>query len=177
MENMKKETQRLVENTLDLQESMNTLTIDEIERQAPKIEIPEMTLKERSKLEGARWIEPKRRLSPHLGTLPDKQKKDHAHDWEYVKGMYENYVVNGEPLTFGLCVYAGDADYLWEVAANVTIYVPRMVAKHLEEVQKYHTFTYLEAPINNLRADEFTHQFSVSGTHYRGKFRPIGAFS
>jgi hypothetical protein len=52
-----------------------------------------------------------------------------------------------------------------------------MVAKHLEEVQKYHTFTYTEAPQTQWRADEFTHQFKVSGTHYRGKFRPIGAFS
>jgi hypothetical protein len=91
--------------------------------------------------------------------------------------MYENYVINGEPVTFGLCVYAGDADYLWEIPANVPVYVPRMVAKHLEEVQKYHTFTYLENPMNNLRPDDFTHQFRVDGTHYRGKFRAIGAFS
>ena len=54
------------------------------------------------------------------------------------------------------------------VPANVPIYVPRMVAKHLEEVQKYHKFTYLEVPNDKWRTDDFTHQFSVSETHYRG---------
>jgi len=174
---MKKETHELVKNAIGLQESMNALTIDEIDRQAPKAEVKEMSIKERAKLENARYIEPKRRLSPPLGTLPEKQKKEHAHDWEYVKGIYENYVVNGEPLEFQLCLYAGDPDYLWEVPANVAIYVPRMVAKHLEEVQKYHKFTYLQVPDDKWRTDDFTHQFSVSETHYRGKFRPIGAFS
>ena len=176
---MKKETQKLAEAAIGLQQNMNALTMDEIERQEPEalVQVQEMSMKERAKLEGAVYLEPKRRLSPPLGTLPDKQKKEHAHAWEYVKGMYENYVVNGEPLTFALCLYAGDPDLLWEIPANVPVYIPRHVAKHLEEVQKYHTFNYLEVPTDRWHADEFTHQFGISGTHYRGKFRAIGAFS
>ena len=111
---MKKETQELVKATIGLQENMNTLTMDEIDRKAPTAEVKEISIKEKAKLENARYIEPKRRLSPPLGKLPESQKKEHAHDWEYVKGMYENYVVNGESLTFGLCLYAGDPDLLWE---------------------------------------------------------------
>lgn len=176
---MKKETQKLVESTIGLQKSMNELSVDEVNRIAPSIteEIQEMSLKERAKLEGVKYIEPKRRLSAPLGNLPEKQKQEHAHAWEYVKGIYENYVVNGEPITFSLCLYPGDADYLWEVPANVPVYVPRMIAKHLEEQQKYHTFDYIQIPENQWKKDDFTHSFRPIGTHYRGKFRPIGAFA
>lgn len=177
---MKKSTESLVDQTVKVQENLKTMTVDEINAQAPKAIEPvpqEMSLKERAKLEGVRYIEPKRRLSPPLGKLPDALKAKHKHDWEYVKGIYENYVVTGEPLTFNLCLYPGDADFMWEIPANVPVYVPRMVAKHLEEVQAYHTFEYLEKPQHDWRKDDETHAFKVTGTKYRGKFRPIGAFA
>lgn len=177
---MKKTHESLINQVDGIQRSMNSLTVDEVNSTAPKAAEPEpqeMSLKERAKREGARYIEPKRRLSPPLGKLPEKQKAEHARDWEYVKGIYENYVVSGEPLTFNYVKYAGDADYMWEVPANTPVYVPRMIAKHLEDIQSYHTFDYIEKGSQYWHANEETHQFRVTGTHYRGKFRPIGAFA
>jgi hypothetical protein len=177
---MKEETtKKLVKSIGSLQESISTLTVDEINKKAPDAEpeIQEMSLKERAKLENVRYIEPKRRLSPPLGTLPEKLKAEHKHAWEYVKGMYENYVINGEPITFSYCQYPGDADYMWEIPSNTPVYVPRMIAKHLEEIQKYHQFEYREKTNNSWRPDDFTHQFNVTATHYRGKFRALGAFA
>lgn len=181
---MSKETEKLAKSAVALQEDLNKLTLDAINKSAPAQE-PEPqaeSLENLAKREGAIYIKPKRRLSPPLGSLdncknPEKIKKEHARAWEYVKGMYENYVVSGEPLTFSLCLYPGDPDYMWEIPCNVAVYVPRMVAKHLEEIQKYHTFGYIETPANHWKPDEFTHQFSATGTHYRGKFRPLGAFA
>lgn len=175
---MKKETQEnLVKKTINAQEQMNALTVDKINKMAPAPEVDDevpLTMKERAKLEGIQYITPKKSLQA-FGKLPEKLKEDHARDWEYVKGMYENYVVSGEPICFWYSKYPGDQDHLWEIPCNKPVYVPRMIAKHLEEVQKYHTFTYVETNAN--RPDEFTHQFAPTGTHYRGKFRAIGAFS
>lgn len=176
---MKKSIDSLIDQTVAVQENLKSMTVDEINAHAPKVEleVQELSLKEKAKLEGVRYIEPKRRLSPPLGKLPEKLKAKHAHDWDYVKGIYENYIVVGEPITFSLCMYPGDADYMWEIPANVPVYVPRMIAKHLEEVQAYHTFNYIEKSSQDWRVNEETHQFKVTGTHYRGKFRPIGAFA
>ena len=176
---MKKQSESLIKGALEIQADLNSLTVDQINREAPKAieQIPqEMSLKERAKLEGARYVEPKR-LSPPLGKLPESLKKEHNHAWEYVKGIYENYVVTGEPLTFSYSVYPGDADYMWTVPANVPVYVPRFIAKHLEECQAYHTFNYVEKNSSDWKTNDQTHQFKVTGTTYRGKFRPIGAFA
>lgn len=176
---MKKETEKLTKAAVGLQEDLNKLTVDEINRTAVEDEpvAQAESLEMIAKREGAVYIKPKRRLSPPLGTLPEKLKVEHKRAWEYVKGIYENYVINGEPLTFSLCLYPGDADYLWEIPCNVPVYVPRMVAQHLEEAQKYHSFNYIEKPSQQWTSDEFTHQFRATGTHYRGKFRPVGAFA
>lgn len=176
---MKKETTNLAKAAVGLQEDLNQMTMDRIEATAERSEPayqPE-TLEAIAKREGALYIKPKRRLSPPLGTLPEKLKDEHKRAWEYVKGIYENYVISGEPITFNLCLYPGDADYQWEIPCNIPVYVPRMVAQHLEETQKYHTFSYIERPQNRWAPDDFTHQFSTTGTHYRGKFRPVGAFA
>lgn len=177
---MKKGIDGAIQATVAIEENLKSLTVDEINKQSPKglePEVQEMSLKEKAKKEGARYIEPKRRLSPPLGKLPEKLQKQHKHDWEYVKGIYENYIIVGEAITFSLCLYAGDPDYMWEIPANVAVYVPRMIAKHLEEVQAYHTFKHIERPSHEWHTDSETHQLKVTGTHYRGKFRPIGAFS
>lgn len=175
---MKKETEKLARSAVGLQEDLSRLSVDEISKAVSDEPLPqEESLESVAKREGALYIKPKRRLSPPLGQLPEKLKREHERAWEYVKGIYENYVVNGEAITFSLCLYPGDADYLWEIPPNVPVYVPRMIAKHLEEVQKYHTFGYLETPQSNWKPDEFTHQFRATGVHYRGKFRPLGAFA
>lgn len=176
---MKKETEKLAQSAVALQEDLNKLTVDEIHRTAvaEEPEAQQESLEAVARREGCQYIKPKRRLSPPMGQLPEKLKKEHSRAWEYVKGVYENYVVNGEAITFSLCLYPGDADYLWEIPPNVPVYVPRMVAKHLEEVQKYHTFSYLETPMDQWRSDDFTHQFRATGIKYRGKFRPLGAFA
>jgi hypothetical protein len=177
---MKTETAKLAKSAIEMQEDMNSLSIDRVNEMAPKTEEPlpqEESLEQIAKKEGTLYIKPKRRLSPPLGTLPEKLKSEHKRAWEYVKGIYENYVVNGEPITFSLCLYPGDADYMWEIPPNIPVYVPRMVAKHLEEVQKYHSFGFIERAPNAWQKDEFTHQFAATGTHFRGKFRPIGAFA
>jgi hypothetical protein len=177
---MKKAEKEIVESVAANQENLDSLSVDNIKKTAPaaKQKDPQKeSLKKRAEIEGAKYIEPKRRMSPPVGKLPDALKKQHAHDWEYVKGIYENYVVTGEPLTFSLCLYPGDPDYMWEIPANTPIYVPRMVAKHLEETQAYHSFGYMEKSSQDWKVNGYTHQFAVTGTHYRGKFRPIGAFS
>jgi hypothetical protein len=174
----KTDTESLVKNVVALQEDMNSLTVDAIaktpvEEPAP---IVELTAKQRAAEMGIRYIEPKRKL-PALGKLPEKLQAQHKYDWEYVKGIYENYVVNGEPLSFWMAAYPGDPDYLWEIPANVVVYVPRFIAKHLEDCQKYHTFSHREKSVSEQRVDDFQYNFAATGTHYRGKFRAIGAFA
>lgn len=175
---MKKETEKLAKAAVSLQEDLNKLTVDHI-NETPDVEpeIQKESMESRCQAEGIRYIKPKRRLSPPLGSLPTKQKDEHKRAWEYVKGIYENFAIPGEAITFSLCLFPGDPDFLWEIPANVPVAVPRMVAKHLEETQKYHQFAYQELPSNAQTVDNFTHSFKVSGVSYRGKFRPIGAFA
>jgi len=181
---MKKETEKLAKATVSLQEDLSKLSLDEINRSAPsdEPEAQEKSLEMIARNEGAIYVKPKRRLSPPLGSLdsckhPEKIKKEHERAWEYVKGVYENLAIPGEPLTFALRLFPGDADYLWEIPCNVPVYVPRMVANHLEEAQKFHTFGHVQKPPTHWQQDDFTHQFQPTGTHYRGKFRPLGAFA
>jgi hypothetical protein len=180
---MKKDSEKLVNAVADVQDNLNSLSVDAINEKAPcqEPEPQEKSLEEIAKSEGALYIKPKRRLSPPLGCLndcknPEKIKRQHARDWEYVKGVYENIAVPGEAIKFSLCLYAGDPDYLWEIPCNVPVYVPRMVARHLESVQQYHQFGHIEKPSKLQSVDEFTHELNVIGTSYRGKFRPMEAF-
>lgn len=175
---MKKDLETAVKATVSLKKDLDKLTVDEVNKtKDEEPEIQEESLENRCKREGVRYIKPKRRLSAPLGTLPEKLKRQHKHDWEYVKGIYENFAIPGEAITFSLCLYPGDADYLWEVPANIPVAVPRLVAKHLEEVQRHHQFGHREKPSALLSPDNFMHEFQVTGTTYRGKFRPIGAFA
>lgn len=176
--NKQKKDETAVKEVLELQKDLNAMSVDKINQIAPKIEeVPlEMSLKERAALENALYIEPKRTLKS-FGTLPEKLKKEHAYAWEYVKGMFENYIVNGESITFWLSLYPGDPDCLWEIPPNRPVYIPRHVAKHLEEVMKYHTFSFIDKPADKWRPGDHTDYFAPTGTHYRGKFRAIGAFA
>jgi hypothetical protein len=178
MSTTKRKDAEAVKDVLKLQEQMNAMSVDKINDIAPKVEDApvEMSMKERASLENALYIEPKRTLKA-FGTLPEKLKKEHAHAWEYVKGMFENYIVNTEHLTFWLCLYPGDPDCLWEIPPNRPVYVPRHVAKHLEEIMKYHTFDFIQKPESKWRPGDQMESFSPVGTHYRGKFRAIGAFA
>lgn len=173
-----KDTESLVKNVVSLQDSMSGLTVDAIAATpASEVEpIVELTAKQRAQEMGIAYIEPKRKL-PAIGKLPEKLKSEHKSAWEYVKGIYENYIVNGEPLSFWYAAYPGDPDCLWEIPANIPVYVPRFIARHLEECQKYHTFSYNEKNLSQQRIDDFQYNFSPTGTHYRGKFRAIGAFA
>lgn len=186
---MSKKKEGLVESILELQKDMNELSIDKVNEMAPKPEENEskikLTAKELASNEGIPYIEPRRRLSA-LGKLPDSMKKLREHDWEYVKGIFENEIVNGEPIKFWLCKWPGDPDCLWEVPANRPCYVPRMVAKHLSgekdqftgmQSMVYHKFDYREKPSHLWQPDQETHSFIPTGTSYRGRFRPLGAFS
>ena len=170
---------KAVTAVVEMQKDLNTLTQDKVNEMAPQaVEVqPQVeSLKAIALREGVPYIEPKRRLGA-FGKLPEKLKSQHAHDWQYVKGICENYIVNGEPVKFWLSLYPGDPDCLWEIPVNRPVYVPRMVAKHLEEVMKYHKYGYVEKPETHQRVDDFQQQFMPTETHYRGKFRPIGAFS
>lgn len=166
-----------IEEVVDLTQDLNDLTVDKISSAAPKEEpiTQEMSLKERAKLEGALYIEGKK-VFPPIGTLPDKWKKEHDRDWEYVKGIYENNISPGESLSFAFCKWPGDWDMQFTIPCNIPVYVPRMIAEHLEKGLAYHTFDYRQRPDHQWRVDDFTHKFSVVGTKYRGMFRPIGAF-
>lgn len=189
---MKKETEKLVKDVANLQPSMSSLTVDKINEKAPNPEpISEIkiSLKERAKLEGALWLEPKKKLQP-FGKLNPNWERQHAYDWEYVAGMFQPEVIGGkpsnEPKCFWFSKWAGDPDCLWEVPVNRKVYLPRMIALYLSgekdtatgmESMKYHTFDYIQRPEPYWRSDEFTHQFQPTGTHYRGRFVPIGVFS
>lgn len=174
---MKKDIAKVAEATVALQENLNDLTVDKVDQTKGKEpEIQSISLENKFKADGFNYIKP-RRLSAPLGKLPKKLIKEHKRAWEYVTGIYENIDIPGEAIKFAYCEYSGDADYLWIIPCNVPVAVPRMIAHHLEEVQKYHKFVYRENVDHSLQADNFTHTFQVSGTHYRGKFRSIGAFA
>jgi len=176
---MKRDNESLVSETLAHQQHLNSLTVDKIAEtpvNEPEIQT-RLTTKELAASEGIPYIEPKRRLTPPMGKLPDCLKKEHARAWEYVKGIYENYECPGDSIKFSLSLYPGDADYLWEIPANKPVYVPRMVANHLEECQKYHKFSYVDISPAMLTADRQMQNFQPTHTAFRGKFRPIGAFA
>lgn len=183
---MTRTQEKLVKGIIENQQEMNALTQDKINEISPKAEEKELTLskKEQARIEGIPYIEPKRRL-PGFGKLPDKLQKDHARDWEYVKGIFENEENRGEAKSFWLSLYPGDPDCLWEVPANIPVYVPRMVANVLSgergmtgvQSMVYHTFDYIQKSDSQWKTDDFTHNFSPTGMRYRGKFRPIGAFA
>lgn len=174
--------EKLVKDTISMSQEISYMSVDKINELAPKPQETELrlTAKQKASDEGVMYVEPKRKL-PGFGKLPEKQVEEHRKAWEYVKGIYENYIVNGEPVKFWFCKYAGDPDCLWEIPCNVPVYVPRMIAQHLEEVQKYHSFSQLAPtaePLPMAAGDvESMRWFYPSGTHYRGKFRPIGAFA
>lgn len=187
---MKKETLDLVKNVASMNASMTELTMDKISEKAPDAEPSEIKLSTReiAKSEGCLYIEPKRKL-PAIGALKPEWKSRHARDWEYVKGMFQSEVVNGhssrEPKKFWFAKWGGDPDCLWEVPVNTPVYLPRMIAHYLSgmkdedtglESMKFHTFDYVERPQQIQRPDEYTHEFQVTGTHYRGRFVPLGVF-
>lgn len=167
-----------VEQVLEMHQDMNALTVDKINETAPKAQEVEQKInyKKLAEKEGIQYIEPLRKLNA-FGTLPDKLQKDRDRDWEYVKGVFENMVINGEPIRFWFSKYPGDPDCMWEIPCNRPVYVPRMIATHLETTMQYHTFDYVEKPTSHQRKDDFTHNFTATNTYYRGKFRPIGAFA
>ena len=174
---MRKE-EKLVQSVIETEQSLKELTVDKI-NETPDVELePQTKLTNRQLADslGCKYIEPLSKLKA-IGTLPEKLRKQHARDWEYVKGIYENINEIGQAITFSLCLYPGDPDCVWKIPANTPVYVPRMVANHLENVQQYHTFSHVEKAPNQLAVDEFTDEFQVTGTMYRGKFRPIGAFA
>jgi hypothetical protein len=176
---MAKDKEELVKQTIEQQKALDSLTVDKIAETVvvePEIQT-KITMKELAASEGIPYIEPKRRLTGPLGKLPDKLKQEHARAWEYVKGIYENFECPGDSIKFSLSLYPGDSDYLWEVPANRPVYVPRMVANHLESCQMYHKFAYIDMASNQLGPGGHMQNFAPTQTTYRGKFRPIGAFA
>ena len=107
-----KKTEKLVKNVADMSVEMSELTVDKIAE--TKVSEPEpqtqLTARQLADSMGLRYIEPKRKLQA-IGKLNPKQKKDHAHDWDYVKGIYENIEFVGEHIEFWYCKYPGDPDY------------------------------------------------------------------
>jgi hypothetical protein len=169
---------KTVNKVIQMQEDMNALDVDKINELAPAPieEDKPLSNREMAALENAVFIEPKRQLRG-FGTLPEKLKREHKHAWEYVKGMFENIIVNGEALTFWLSLYPGDPDCLWEIPANVPVFVPRHVANHLEKIMEYHEFSMVEKPQSKWRPGDQIEYFAPTATKYRGKFRAIGAFA
>lgn len=179
---MVKKQKDTYEQVLSIEKNLSDLTTDKIEETEPvskeTVESSniKLTQKQIASDEGVRWIEPMHKAKA-FGKLPEKLKKQHAHDWEYVKGIYENNLAPGEGIKFSLSLYPGDPDCTWYIPSGVPVYVPRLVAKHLESVQKFHKFSYVENPSTQWSPDEFMDTFAATETLYRGKFRPIGAFA
>lgn len=175
---MKKTDKDLVHSTLNMQRELNELTqdvINEIAPEADEVEV-QLTTKQLAAKEGIPYITPKRTMQA-FGKLPEKLKAEHKRDWEYTKAIITNEVINGEPLSFWYSKYPGDPDCLWEIPTNRPVYIPRMLAKHLEEIPQYHKFDFIQSDSNNWKADEFTHRFTPVSTIRRYTCRPIGAFS
>jgi hypothetical protein len=185
---MKKTDKDLVEGVINMQKDMNELSVDKINEIAPKQEekMPVVVLskKEIAAMEGIQYVEPIRKFQA-FGVLPEKWKKERDHDWEYVKGIYENEVVRGDPIRFTFSKWPGDPDCMWEIPSNKPVYVPRMIAKLLSgekdestgiQAMQYHSFNHIARAEVNWQKDEFTHQFAATGTYSRGKFRAMGAF-
>lgn len=174
----KEQQKKLVKGTVELQQTISRMTVDEI-NQAPDVE-PEtqlqLTAKQLAAKENCLYIEPKKTLPP-VGTLPEKQRKAHDYDWQYVKGILENFVISGEGVEFWYKKYPGDQDCLWHVPCNVPVYVPRMIAKHLEETMKYHSFEVISRPQEKWQKDQFAEDFRATGTQYRAKMRAVEAFN
>lgn len=165
---------------------MSSLTVDEIAKTKAEAPAPEtqLTKKEIAKRDGIPYMEPVKKLTG-FGELPERLKKEHAHDWEYVLAIFENQIVRGEPIKFWFKKYPGDPDCMWEIPANRPVYMPRMIAKHLSgekdsvtgmQAMVYHTFDYIQKPDTQWKKDDFTHTFQAIGTHYRGTCRAVGAF-
>lgn len=186
---MSKRQEQTVKDVLNLHKEMNELSVDKINEMAPQVQDKEpevkLSMKEIARMEGVPYIEPIRKLKA-IGSLPEKWRKQHARDWEYVKGIFENEVSRGEPIEFSFCKWPGDPDCIWRVPSNTPVYVPRMIAKHLSgekdevtgmQAMQYHQFDHIQKVDSQMRKDDFTHQFAVIGTTSRGKFRAIGAFS
>ncbi len=188
---MKKDKEKLVQEVAGLQSEMSSLTLDKVNEIAPKAEEVEVkvSMKDKAKAEGAKYIEPKKTLPP-VGTLKPEWKKKRDYDWQYVKGMFQPDTSSGratnEPKSFWFSKWAGDPDCWWEIPVNTPVYVPRMIAYYLSgekdedtgmESMKYHSFDYVQRPEPYWRTDDFTHQFSPTATHYRGRFVPMGVFS
>ena len=182
----KNQDKAAVNAVLEVHKDMAELTVDKINDIAPPEAEKEIkiSLKEIARLEGIQYIEPIRKLQP-FGILPEKWKSKHAHDWEYVKGMFDNEVAKGEPFRFTFSKWPGDPDCMWEIPANRPVYVPRMIAKLLSgekdedtgaQAMNYHQFQHIEKAPQIWQKDDFTSQFTVTGTLSRGKFRAIGAF-
>lgn len=178
---MKKETIHTVKEVASMTQDLSNLSVDTINEMAPAAVEKEirLTTKQIAEMEGVAYITPKRQLQA-FGKLPEKLKQQHARAWEYVKGIYENYVISGEPVEFWYCEYPGDPDCLWSIPCNVPVYIPRMIANHLEECQKYHTFSQIAqtAEPTPMKDNEVSSMkwFRPTGTHYRGKFRAVGSF-
>lgn len=171
-------TEKLIKSTINAENELKELTVDNINKTKPtEPDFQKKSLEKKYEDEGVKYIKPSRRLSAPMGKLPDKLKKEHKRAWDYVKGIYENFAIPGEALSFSLCLYPGDPDYLWIIPTNIPVAVPRCVAQHLEEVQKYSIFDYRERNSSEMHEDAFTHRFIVSGNKYRGKFRPLEAFA
>jgi hypothetical protein len=179
-----KKQEALVNNVLEKQVHMNSMTVDKITEMAPPAEELEpqvkMTNREMASKLGLLYIEPKKTL-PAFGTLNPKQEREHAYDWEYVKGIFENPIISRESVKFWYSKYPGDKDCLWEIPPNRPVFVPRMIAKHLEGVMQYHTFSEVginsDPPVCGSGEIECMDWFKPTGTHFRGKFRAIGSFS
>lgn len=172
----------LVKEVVQQAQALSELTVDKI-NETPITEIApqlQLTKEQLAAKEGVPYIKPKRRL-PAMGKLPESLRAEHDRDWEYVKGIYENYVFSGESLTFWLCKYEGDHDCLWEIPANKPCYVPRMIAKHLENAQNYHEFAQVPSienlPRFQLNDTQIMSHFHPTATKSRGKFRPVEAFA
>lgn len=185
---MKKE---MVKEVLENQIAMNSLTVDKIAELAPEPTPAELRLTaiQKAKAEGAIYIEPRKKLQA-VGKLPEKYIKMHAHDWEYVVGIFQPETVGGvaltENFTFWFRKWPGDADCQWEIPVNRAVYVPRMIAQHLSgekesftgiETMKYHQFGMIEKATHEWRKDDFTHSFAPTGTQYRGQFMPLRKFA
>jgi hypothetical protein len=149
-------------------------SIEEKKESMTAVEEDPQTQVVKSKIQYRR-IEPRRKFKP-IGTLDEKFKKDHAHDWEYVEGIYENMLEPGHQAEFWFVKYPGDPDCEWVIPANVPVSIPRMIAKHLESIDCYHKFGFVDKPPQLWSPDEFTSTFTVTSKHFRSKFRSMGAF-
>lgn len=125
----------------------------------------------------ARKLTPNRAIPvKRVAPITEAMQKERTYGWEYVEGIFENRFSIGESLSFWKNPFPGDPYAEWTIPCNVTVAVPRWVAKHLNE-RKYVQFKYRDQSNSRiLQSDDFVETFEPDAIQHRTTFINTNAY-